>query len=562
MLDVRLLAVLLALGLLALGGFSARAQAPAAAPTPLVDMSKVTDPKTRAALEEIARKTATINEIVIKDDRMNDPLNPFACNRPAQNIQRRSGESFSAIDGLNVDNTKMIVQSVWTINDGKTMWFVEKGLAKPQGNPALLVIKVDLVKIKAAGVKNDLGKMGADFEHFVMDLSDKHLSRLKLVGETPETWTFLFTMEPAEIAANEEAAEHGTTSQTITVSKATGIIIKYVANGKVSAVETMDQVTVNPNPPVPDAYFKYTPPADAVVLDMTDEMLKQERGKGAPDAKPAAAQQSPAAAAPATAPAPVARLNLALITDPKVRAAVEEIQRKTAAIKEIIIQDYRTNETGSVITGAHPKQLIIRADGQSFTHAANLNNQHKNVLTQEMWVFNNGKNFWNVQKGMDTVQKKPVTIVSGVDLVKVRAAGVKSELMALNSLAAFVNPFINHDLSTLKLVSETPEAWNFTANISTDGPEGREIRALRITSERLSISKKSGLTIKSATDGPNPITESLDQVTVNPDPPVPDSYFNYTPSASAFVVDMTDQEIQKGLARMKGAPAPSKAFGR
>lgn len=247
--------------------------------------------------------------------------------------------------------------------------------------------------------------------------------------------------------------------------------------------------------------------------------------------------------APAAAPTPLAEISK--VTDPKTRAALEEIARKVADIREVVVQSYISNAPTGTVRTTSPRQLILRVDGFAFMHVDNLGGKKQNILIQEEWIFNNHKQYWVVQKGTDTVTNKAVTIASLLDLTRLERAGVKSAMSFNSQFAALLNPFVLLDPSRLKLVEETPDAWTFSADFTPQGVAALHLTDTEGKLERLSISKKTGLLVKSETSGAQPVIESLSQVTVNPDPPMPEKYYTYTPPADALVYDLTGGMIQE-----------------
>lgn len=253
--------------------------APQTAVAPLVDMTKISDPKLKAAIEEIARKVAGINEIFISEFRTNDPLLPLVSNNPAQVILRRNGYYFLCSRGLNKPQKAFTVNTLWMINDRRVFWTVLEGMgADPAGGAVkkrvTLVTKVDIDKVRAAGIRNDITSDTEDFDRFTNPFSSLDPASLKLVAESSREWTFT-----GNLLQDGEAIAHGAKTAKLTISKLNGLTVKNTTDGKIPVTETLDKVHVNLNPPVPDTYFKYTPPPDAYVLDATTQTIEQGRQK-------------------------------------------------------------------------------------------------------------------------------------------------------------------------------------------------------------------------------------------------------------------------------------------
>lgn len=263
------------------GGAAAQAPTPASPPEPLVDMTKISEPKVKEAIEEIGRKVAAINELYVAEFTPGDPLMPILSNNPAQVIMRRKGGFFMASRGMNRPHPQLTITDMWIMSDTKIFWTVTKGMGvDPKGGdqriPVVIATKVDLDKMRAAGITNKMTETSGHFMEFVNPFGGLEPSTLKLSGETTETWTFT-----AKVLPNEDSQAHGSTVQVVTVSKQNGLPVKAATEGRVPVTATFAKVQVNPNPPVAESYFHFTPPAGAYVIDETDKAIQAAKSEGA-----------------------------------------------------------------------------------------------------------------------------------------------------------------------------------------------------------------------------------------------------------------------------------------
>lgn len=267
-------------------------QAPAASPQ--LDTAKLTDPKTKAAVEEINKKQALIKEVIIEDMKAlnKDAKGEIRASLDCKILERRPNGSYryaKSNGGMTGD------AEIYSIQDGKYVWevqtlsaaTVEKMLenAKKQGLPQAQIdsmassmkgthiSKIDLAKLQQAGV---LTTYQVSEGSVLRPLDVVEPASLKLASETPAAWTF--TANPKSNAPSASAAAPATSSSmamTLVINKANGICAKMeIIEPTGTSLVTMDKITVNPAPPIPDSYFTYTPAADVSVTDSTDAVIK------------------------------------------------------------------------------------------------------------------------------------------------------------------------------------------------------------------------------------------------------------------------------------------------
>ncbi|MCE5228247.1 hypothetical protein LLG95_01440 [bacterium] len=250
---------------------------------PQTDLAKVTDLRTRAALGEIAKKQAAIREIVI-DDYTSTIMQKGKIVQEGKAIVRHRLPDLLYIEAKNTGAPGDVDGVVY---DGKWQWGMhvmgpvrinQQIERMKQANMAQADIDKTIQQIKVSRSKIDLQKMReAGFYDKVFGSRIWYLYPMKalpvrewrLVGESPDAWLFMVKfMQPAAQNSPDIIAK-------LEFSKANGLCVRReMGTGDMVNIDTIAAVTVNPARPIDNKFFKYEPPAGAIVTDRTDAMLK------------------------------------------------------------------------------------------------------------------------------------------------------------------------------------------------------------------------------------------------------------------------------------------------
>lgn len=250
-----------------------------------IDASKVTDPKVKGAIEEINRKQAVIKEIAIGDVRTTQT-------KGSETLIALTGKSyyrvpdlfcnqFTAVAGMSAGSVS------GTASDGKTLWqltiaspaLIENMINRMKANRMPQTeIDTNVKKLKVECSKLDLDKLrAAGLYDPAASITPMHPDAIypadqwRLESETATTWTFV---SPAE--------QKG--SNKFTFSKENGLCVvtqsvRYIDSTPMLGTTALGKIEVNPNPPIADSVFKFTPPAGVEPTDMTEMRLKAKPRK-------------------------------------------------------------------------------------------------------------------------------------------------------------------------------------------------------------------------------------------------------------------------------------------
>lgn len=125
--------------------------------------------------------------------------------------------------------------------------------------------KVDVDKLREAGVHDK--HIATWFFH---PETKFHLNTWKLAAETPTQWTFSAT----QFVGFRELPV------VLVFSKENGLCVRREfedTNRRARVAAAAGKVTINPATPIPESQFEFTPPKDADVLDVTDDVQEDRQ---------------------------------------------------------------------------------------------------------------------------------------------------------------------------------------------------------------------------------------------------------------------------------------------
>lgn len=256
------------------------------------------------------------------------------------------------------------------------------------------------------------------------------------------------------------------------------------------------------------------------------------------------------------AQAPSSAVNTSAIKDPKAKAAVEQIQKLIAGIREYTctVQTSTALPKGSLSMTEQfwckpPVLLNVQA-----------NREHPvaTVRGNTTFYYSDGKTLVLHQKpgpgamaaftemfsksgraSADQVQRmasdaaKPKAF--RYDLAKLGAAGMKTDGLFYSEHV--MKPFSSCNMETVMLESETADAWTLSAVYNYPGGQGKS---------SLVIGKKDGAVRSIVTDSSaGKTTVAISGLQINPAAGIPAATFQYTPPPGVTVTDNTDAFIQQ-----------------
>ncbi|MCE5228246.1 hypothetical protein LLG95_01435 [bacterium] len=256
----------------------------------------------------------------------------------------------------------------------------------------------------------------------------------------------------------------------------------------------------------------------------------------------------PVVCAKAQAPAPA--------IDPKVKAALDEIRKKQAGMKEFVIDEITTTyiKDGKPSGTVTKKRILKKAPNLYYTMLKHVSGPNTGAAVGKLF---DGKTFWQINVASDEAVNRRMayerstiktekeikqdieffrTTRSRADLAKIRKAGVYQQF--LNSQLEFPNPIVMLSRPETKLVGETPAQWDFeTVYQGDNGAKG---------TARVTFSKEHGLCTRSeiSSEKKSGFIMTLDKIQVNPATPIPDDTFKYEPPPRSFVMDVTKEVIK------------------
>lgn len=237
------------------------------------------------------------------------------------------------------------------------------------------------------------------------------------------------------------------------------------------------------------------------------------------------------------------QLDASKITEAKARAAVEEIVKKEAEIKELIIEDQKALFTlGGKFENSRNVKVYMRAPDRLLIIQDLYNGNRTTILFD-------GKTNWLVDMTSEQELKKEqkasrsaineaarnrVSYRKAV-IEKLNVAGIFDEYITLYQF--FFRPLLVADPATVILTADTAEEWVFTGAL-------KFAQMQPDMSMEMHYNKSNGLCSKLQITGKNSLTTvTNDKITVNPAKPIEDKTLHYQPPAGVTFTDITDATI-------------------
>ncbi|MCE5231034.1 hypothetical protein LLG95_15755 [bacterium] len=235
-----------------------------------IDVSKIADPKIKAIAEAINKRQANISELVVKETFVSfDDAKPIYTHI-SRIMERRPDKFYKRMITYEGDQqtSGTICTDEEEFFDGRYGWaIVRYGPAYKGKDPKTgetRISKLDFEPLKKAGVEYD-----PENTFYRLPAAAFERRNPKLDRETLTEWVLSETLRNNQI----RIVYH--------VSKLSGLCTKFehaFKNHKM--VNELDEISINPNPPLGDSKFSYRPPVGANVEDMTQlnlELLAKKR---------------------------------------------------------------------------------------------------------------------------------------------------------------------------------------------------------------------------------------------------------------------------------------------
>lgn len=254
-------------------------------------------------------------------------------------------------------------------------------------------------------------------------------------------------------------------------------------------------------------------------------------------------------------------IRVSRITDPQAKAAVQQIFKKQAEIKEVVVEDLESRVWEKRGTITHNKgQFSWRGPNMLFVKYSDLHGKTPGTIhgmaldgaTAWELMIPSKRALESIAENMkqankpeaeidDTLKKKKMSIVK-VDLEALRQKGIYDKYVY--PLEAFRRLFNPVDPATLKLAGETDAEWVLTAKSRKD----RRSSDYGKDTIRMTVKKDSGLCVRYEYTSNNEngycSLVTIDKITINPVTPIADSVFKFEPPAGADVKDETENKIR------------------
>ena len=250
-------------------------------------------------------------------------------------------------------------------------------------------------------------------------------------------------------------------------------------------------------------------------------------------------------------------VDMRAIKDTDLRMALHRIHDLRSDIHEYSAVLTRTIRVdGQQIALAH-SDIMYREPNLAFEYRVIEQSTAPGLTGQQFWAVSDGRYHWQYTQHAEGSEIELRSMleadpnVTDIDariadhlaphLTRVDVRGLQKEGKEdrfLGATGVGNNPFDIFDPETLALVGESDDQWVFSGQRREDLP-GAEL------SLRMTISKQHGLMVDCLMYSGQRITAlELRDIQVNPDPPLADRYFIYTPPDGVPVQDLTKQLIE------------------